>query len=64
LAEAQGHLGAEWIKTGTAELQAAEEIYSLIEMVNFFLKIAQSKHAFITGGATLASSIMVFDNKR
>ena len=64
LAEAQEHLGAEWIKTGTAELQAAEQIYSLIEMVNFFLGIAQSKRAFITGGAALSNSIMVFDVKR
>lgn len=63
-AEAQLHLGPEWIKTGTPELQAGEEIYSLVEMVNFFLGMAQSKRIFITGGASLTYSIMMPDAKR
>ena len=64
LAEAQEHLGSEWVKTDTHELQAAEEIYSLIEMVNLFLRIAQSKRVFVTGGAGLQGSIMMSDLKR
>jgi membrane-bound ClpP family serine protease len=63
-AEAQLHLGSEWIKTETPELQAGEEIYSLVEMVNFFLRMAQSKRFFISGGASLAYSIMMLDAKR
>lgn len=63
LAEAQEHLGSEWIKTGTPELQAAERIYTLFEMVNFFLGI-QSKRLFITGGVSRADSVMILDKKR
>ena len=63
-AEAQAHLGAEWIKTGTLEVQAGEDIYSLIEMVNLFLGLAQTKRLFIAGGASLVDSIMILENKR
>jgi hypothetical protein len=63
-AEAQAHLGAEWIKTGTPELQAGEDIYTLVEMVNFFLRFGQSKRLYISGGASLADSIMVLETKR
>jgi hypothetical protein len=62
--EARAHLGAEWIKTGTVELEAGEEIYSLIDMVNFFLRFGQSKRLFISGGAALADSVMLFDIKK
>jgi hypothetical protein len=62
--EAQAHLGAEWIKTGTTALQAGEEIYSLIEMVNLFLGLVQSKRVFVSGGASLADSTMVMEAKR
>jgi len=63
LAEAKEHLGDGWIKTGTLELQAGEEIYSLVEMVNFFLGMAQSKRVFITGGVSMTTSIIVADAK-
>ncbi len=63
LAEAQAHLGANWIMTGTPELQAAEEIYGLFERVNFFLDIALSKRAVVSGGASLPSSVVLFDSK-
>jgi Serine dehydrogenase proteinase len=64
LAEAQEHLGTEWIRTETVELQAAEEIYTLFEIVNFYLGFSQSKRVFITGGISRPESIMVFDKKR
>jgi hypothetical protein len=64
IAEAQEHLGADWIKTGTRELQAAEAIYSLFEMVNFLLGLVQSKRMLLTGGAGLAQAVKIFDNKR
>jgi hypothetical protein len=63
LAEARAHLGDEWIKTGTPELQAAEEIYGLFEMVNFFLGFTLSKRAFISGGVGLSSGVVIVDKK-
>ena len=57
--EARMHLGTDWIKTATPELVAAEEIYSLFESVNFFLSFNQSKRLIMTGGATLADSILI-----
>jgi hypothetical protein len=64
LGEAQEHLGNDWIKTGTSELAAAEEIYSRFEMVNLFLGIMKSKRIFVSGGAGIASDIIIFDVKR
>ena len=64
LDEAKEHLGDAWIKTGTSELQAAEPIYSLFEMINFFLGVGQSKHAVISGGASLASSVLILETKK
>jgi hypothetical protein len=49
--------------TGTPELQAAEEIYGFFERVNFFLNIALSKRAVVSGGASLPSSVVLFDSK-
>jgi hypothetical protein len=63
LAEAREHLGEDWIRTGTPELEAAEEIYGLFEMVNFFLGFALSKRAFVSGGIGLPSSILIVDKK-
>jgi serine dehydrogenase proteinase len=64
LDEAKEHLGDTWIKTGTTELQAAEAIYSLFEMINFFLGVGQSKHLVISGGASLASSVLILETKK
>jgi len=61
--EARQHLGEDWIKTDTPELKAAEAIYSLFDKVNFFLRLAKSKRLVISGGAALASSILVLDIK-
>jgi ClpP class serine protease len=63
LDEAKKHLGEDWIKTDTPELKAAEAIYNLLDVVNFFLNFSQSKRALISGGAGLASSVMILDNK-
>ncbi len=61
--EATMHLGTGWIKSGTAELAAAEEIYSHFEMVNFFLGFSQSKRLIVTGGAGLPDSIILLEKK-
>ena len=63
-AEAQAHLGVEWVKSGTHELQAGEDIYSLIEMVNVFLRFGQSKQLYVSGGAAPSDSVMVVETKR
>ncbi len=62
--EAKQHRGEDWIKTETPELKAAEEIYSHLETVNFFLEWTKSKYMFISGGATLSSSVLIFDKKK
>jgi head-tail adaptor len=46
------------------QLQAGEHIYSLIELVNLFLRFGQSKRLYISGGASIADSIMVVETKR
>ncbi len=61
--EAQKHLGSDWIKTGTNELQAAEALYSLLETVNFFYGLAHSKRILVTGGAALPDSLLILDKK-
>lgn len=58
--EAKMHLGGDWVKTGTPELAAAEEIYTHFENVNFFMGFVQQKRLIVTGGMTLPSSIIVF----
>lgn len=63
-AEAQAHLGDEWIRTDTTELQAGEDIYSLIEMVNLFLGLSQTQRILISGGCGVPDSIMVIEKKR
>ena len=65
LAEAKEHLGEDWIKTETAELGvAAEEIYSHLETVNWWLGRMKGKRLIVTGGAALSSSVVILDNKQ
>lgn len=52
LHEAQGHLGADWIKTGTDELEFAEKIYRLYEDVNMYLGLIHKKRLLIIGSVT------------
>jgi hypothetical protein len=63
LDEAQKHLGSDWIKTGTDELKAAEGLYRLIEMVNFFYGLAHSKRLIVAGGSALADSVIILDKR-
>ena len=62
--EATMHLGADWVKTGTPELAAAEAIYSRFDLVNFCLGYAQSKRLMVAGGMTLPSSIIIFKKRK
>lgn len=63
--EAQKHLGAgcDWIKTGTKELDAAEDLYRLLDIVNFFYGMIHSKRIIVMGGASLPESVLIFDKK-
>ncbi len=63
LDEAQKHLGSDWIKTGTTELEAAEAIYNLLETINFFYGLSHSKRILVTGGVTLSDSVLILDSK-
>ncbi len=63
LAEARQLLGDDWILTDTPELKAAEAIYSLFDMINFFLRIAKTKRMVIAGGLTLPSGVLLLDAK-
>lgn len=62
--EARGHLGGDWVRTGTPELKAAEAIYSHFETVNFFLEFGQSKRMIVSGGITLPHSIVVYKKRK
>jgi membrane-bound ClpP family serine protease len=63
LDEAQKHLGSDWIKTGTTELRAAEALYTLLDLVNFFYGHAHSKKILVTGGVALPNSLLILDKK-
>src|SRR5260221_4220544 len=63
LDEARKHLGEDWIKTGTAELRAAEHIYTLIELINLLLRRQQSKRLLICGNLLDESSILILENE-
>jgi len=62
--EARMHLGGDWIKTESRELTAADAIFSLFEMVNFFLGSAKSRYLIVVGGVTLPDSILIFKRPR
>lgn len=57
--EARMHLGADWIKSDTAEVRAGEQIYSLFEAVSLFLDINQSKRIYVMGAVTDPASIRI-----
>jgi hypothetical protein len=61
--EARMHLGSDWIRTETPELAVAEEIYTHFEMVNLFLGFGRSRRLIVTGGATLAESVLIFKTR-
>ncbi|HET9178935.1 MAG TPA: hypothetical protein VFQ24_11320 [Terriglobia bacterium] len=63
--EARRHLGEDWIKTDTRELAAAEVIYSLFEMINFFLELRRPKSRLIVaGGLTLPDAVVIMEEPR
>jgi membrane-bound ClpP family serine protease len=57
--EARMHLGSDWIKNGTAEVAAAEQIYTHFELVNFFLGFGRSKRLIVVGSVSQPDSIMI-----
>jgi hypothetical protein len=61
--EARMHLGSEWIKSDTAEIRAAERIYSLFESVNLHLEIGQSKRIFVMGSVANTSSVRIVKSR-
>jgi hypothetical protein len=61
--EARMQLGADWIKSDTAEFRTAERIYSLFEMVNLFLEMGQSKRLFVMGSVIDTSAIRMVKSR-
>lgn len=61
--EARMHLGADWIKSDTAEVRVGEKIYSLFETVNLFLDINHSKRIFVMGSITDTSAIRIVKSR-
>lgn len=61
-AEAQQHLGTDWVKSGTTEIEFAEKIYKLFDMVNLFLNVYQSRHLLVLG--RLDTGTLILKNQR
>jgi hypothetical protein len=49
LAEAQLHLGSEWVKSGTAESEFAERLYDYYDMVNLMLALRKKTQPVLMG---------------
>ncbi|OGP56118.1 MAG: hypothetical protein A2Y65_00515 [Deltaproteobacteria bacterium RBG_13_52_11] len=62
LAEAQAHLGSDWVKSETPEIDFAESIYNLFDLVNLFLNVYQSKRLLVIGN--LVTGALIFKNQR
>jgi membrane-bound ClpP family serine protease len=62
--EARMHLGSAWIKSGTAEVAAAEQIYTQFDLLNFLLGFTRSKRLIVVGGVSQPNSMMILNNKR
>lgn len=63
ITEARQLMGDDWIRTETVELRAAEAVYTLFDMVSFFLRVSQSKRLVVSGGLTLPSSVLILEAK-
>jgi membrane-bound ClpP family serine protease len=57
--EAQQHLGADWIKTNTAELNLAEKLYRLYEDVHLLLRVFKERRLSVTGD--VRTGAMIFE---
>jgi hypothetical protein len=63
LDEAQKHLGSFWVKTGTEELQAAEALYRLFELVNFLYGLNQHKRFVLSGAVRSPDSMLIIEKR-
>jgi hypothetical protein len=60
LIEAREHLGDTWVKDGTPEIVACEEIYRLFTDVNQWLNMTMQQRLLVIGHITDVSDIFVF----
>ncbi len=60
--EARVHLGNDWIKTGTVEIEAAERLYNLFEEVNVYLTVYPKKY-IVVSGEFAARDVFVFERR-
>lgn len=63
LDEAQGHLGNNWVKTGTSELAFVEEVYRYFDRVNLLLGLRQSKRLLVIGNLDAPLLIILKNDK-
>lgn len=63
LAEAQQHLGEDWVKSGTAKIAVAEAVYSHFDWVNLLLGLYHSKRLLVTGRLD-SNGILILKNQR
>ncbi len=61
LIETQTLLGNDWVKTGTPELDFAETLYCLFDLVNLFLSIHCSKRLLLVG--SLSKPVVIIFGK-
>lgn len=63
LIEAQTLLGNDWVKTGTPELDFAETLYRLFDLVNLFLSIHCSKRLLLVGSLS-KPVVIIFEKEK
>jgi hypothetical protein len=63
LDEVQKHLGSGWIRSDTAELAFAEEVYRHFDLINLFLHVFQTKRLLVSGCVT-ELNVIIFDRER
>jgi len=61
--EAQQHLGPDWVKTDTKELEFAEDLYRLFEEVDLDLRIMKRKRLLVLGNPATDAMIFDLDNR-
>ena len=61
LDEARQHLGPDWVKSDTTELDFAEQIYTNFEVFNYFLGAYKDQRVLVIGN--LDTDVILYNNK-
>jgi len=63
LEEAREHLGKEWVKSETREVEIAEQIYGAFENHNFLAEFVHKKRLLLLGSLTHLPDVLVFNRR-